>query len=205
MIDLFEPNPAQVQATTVPDGEWVYRPQFLAAEPAAQLMDRLVREIPWSLHKIRIFGRWVNEPRRTAWFGDPGAVYTYSGITMKPAPWTEELQRVRRAVESACDTEFNSVLLNLYGDGQDSMGWHADDEPELGRNPSIASLSLGAARRFCLKHRTLPDERREIPLAHGSLLLMKGALQHHWLHSLPKTTKVATPRLNLTFRKIIPV
>lgn len=220
MKDLFEPDrtaprtnsqanprekiPPAPEVTVVPDGEWVYRQLFFASELSDPLLDRLIREIPWSLHQIRIFGRWVSEPRQTAWFGDPEAVYTYSGVTMKPAPWTRELQQIRREVETAAGATFNSVLLNLYRNGNDSMGWHADDEPELGANPVIASVSLGAERRFCLKHRTRPDERHELVLGHGSLLVMRGALQHHWLHAVPKALRISKPRLNLTFRKIVP-
>lgn len=211
MKDLFEPvvsgsnaraMDAETGWTRVPDGEWMYRPDFYTDSEADRLMESLMREIPWSLHQIRIFGRWVNEPRQTAWFGDPEAVYTYSGVTMKPAPWTAALMNLRRTVEAASGAVFNSVLLNLYRGGQDSMGWHSDDEPELGTNPVIASLSFGAERRFLLKHRTNAEERREIVLGHGSLLVMGGALQHHWQHSIPKSARIHTPRINLTFRQI---
>lgn len=187
----------------IPDGEWDYRPLFWGRAEADRILDGLRREIPWGLHQIRIFGRWVNEPRQTAWFGDPDAVYTYSGVTMKPVPWTPMLQAIRRRVEAACGTAFNSVLLNLYRDGKDSMGWHSDDEPELGENPVIASVSLGAERRFCVKHRTRPEERHALVLGHGSLLVMRGAMQHHWLHSVPKSLRVSEPRINLTFRQIL--
>jgi alkylated DNA repair dioxygenase AlkB len=212
--DLFGAIPAAAPApgvcaeagwTRVPDGEWMYRPDFFSDGDADRLMKSLMREIPWSLHQIRIFGRWVSEPRQTAWFGDPEAVYTYSGVTMKPAPWTAALTELRRAVEAVSGSAFNSVLLNLYRGGQDSMGWHSDDEPELGMNPVIASLSFGAERRFLLRHRALPEERREIVLEHGSLLVMGGALQHHWQHSVPKSVRIHTPRINLTFRQIRPV
>lgn len=204
MADLFEVRQTQPQMTNVPDGEWVYWTAFFEREEADRLLTRLTQDIPWGNHKIRIFGRWVDEPRQTAWFGDPEAVYTYSGVTKKPFPWPAELLKIRRTVEAASGTAFNSVLLNLYRDGRDSMGWHSDDEPELGTNPVIASISLGAERRFCLKHRADPKLRRELTLAHGSLLVMRGALQHHWLHALPKSLRITTPRINLTFRQIHP-
>lgn len=202
--DLFLTAEPSV-VTRVPNGEWTYHPSFYTPRDADHLLRAFVSDVSWGLHQIRIFGRWVQEPRQTAWFGDPGAVYTYSGVTMKPAPWTPLLAAVRRRVEKVSGASFNSVLLNLYRDGNDHMGWHSDDEPELGANPVIASLSLGAERRFRLRHRTVPGERRELTLRPGSLLVMGGELQHHWLHSVPKSSTVRSPRVNLTFRKIIPV
>ncbi len=202
--DLFEADRKNSDPSLpIPDGTLDYDPSFWGREEADRMMRLLRSEIPWGLHQIRIFGRWVNEPRQTAWFGDPEAIYTYSGVTMKPSPWTPALQAIRQKVERACGAAFNSVLLNLYRDGKDSMGWYADDEPELGANPVIASVSLGAERRFCLKHRTRPEERRSLVLEHGSLLVMRGALQHHWLHSVPKSARIADPRINLTFRQIL--
>lgn len=204
MSDLFLASNAAVEWHSLGGGECGYRPGFYPPDEAARLAEQLTRQVPWGLHQIRIFGRWVNEPRQTAWYGDPAAVYTYSGVTMKPSPWTPLLSRIRGEVEAACGTSFNSVLLNHYRDGQDYMGWHSDDEPELGTDPVIASLSLGAERRFCLKRRTAPEERREFTLGDGSLFIMRGALQHHWLHSVPKALKVSKPRINLTFRQINP-
>lgn len=188
----------------IPDGELLYQPDFYDSEKSAVMLNHLLRGIPWAMHQIRIFGRWVNEPRQTAWYGDSEAVYTYSGVTMKPSPWTAELNRMRRQVEAAAGTKFNSVLLNLYRDGRDSMGWHSDDESELGPNPAVASLSFGSERRFLLRHRARPEEKREFFLTSGSLLVMRGALQHHWVHSVPKSLRVTEPRINLTFRQINP-
>lgn len=138
------------------------------------------------------------EPRLSAWYGD--AAYTYSGKTRQPHAWMPILDALRQRIEIACQARFNSVLLNLYRNGQDSMGLHSDDEPELGPEPLIASLSLGAERRFVLRHKTLTDQRHTLTLAHGSLLLMAGRTQHAWKHGLPKAKSVAEPRINLTFR-----
>jgi len=156
--------------------------------------------IDWRDEEILLFGRRVAVPRRVAWYGDPGASYTYSGTPHHPEPWTPALTCTRDRVQELTGARFNAVLLNLYRDGRDGMGWHADDEPELGPNPVIASVSLGATRRFCLRHRRRRDLRIDLPLAHGSLLLMSGATQHHWVHALPKTTAPVGERINLTFR-----
>ena len=140
-------------------------------------------------------------PRLTAWHGAAG--YVYSGIRLTPAAWTPPLLELKALAERLAGERFNSVLLNLYRDGRDSVSWHADNEPGLGRDPVIASLSLGAVRRFQLKHRRL-DERLALDLPHGSCLIMAGATQHHWLHQLPKTTRPVGPRINLTFRHMRP-
>ena len=153
-----------------------------------------------------MYGQRIAVPRLTAWFGDPRATYSYSGITMTPEAWTPLLLELKSLVEpKALGTPFNSVLLNLYRDGNDSVSWHSDDEPELGTNPVIASVSLGQARTFRLKHKrddSIPPV--EIELTHGSLLVMSGALQHFWKHQLPKRkSKSLGPRINLTFRRIL--
>jgi alkylated DNA repair dioxygenase AlkB len=140
-------------------------------------------------------------PRLTAWHGEAG--YVYSGIAMQPAAWTPALLEIKRCAEHHAGQGFNSVLLNLYRDGRDSVSWHADNEPGLGRDPVIASLSLGATRRFQLKHRR-NGLRVAIDLEHGSCLVMAGATQHHWLHQLPKTARPVGPRVNLTFRRMMP-
>jgi alkylated DNA repair dioxygenase AlkB len=144
-------------------------------------------------------GRRIPIPRLTAWHGAAG--YVYSGIRLTPAPWTPPLLELKALAERLAGQSFNSVLLNLYRDGRDSVSWHADNEPGLGRDPVIASLSLGAVRRFQLKHRRLP-ERLTLDLPHGSCLIMAGATQHHWLHQLPKTKAPVGPRINLTFRRM---
>jgi alkylated DNA repair dioxygenase AlkB len=141
-------------------------------------------------------------PRLSAWYGDAGAVYTYSGLRLEPLPWTPVLLEIKQATERLSGTRFNSVLLNLYRDGQDSMGWHSDDEPELGPEPVIASVSLGALRRFVFQHKKR-RWRIALDLEPGSVLLMAGATQHHWRHALPKTRRPVAPRINLTFRTIL--
>jgi alkylated DNA repair dioxygenase AlkB len=160
--------------------------------------------IDWQQEDIVIFGERRRVPRLVAWHGDPGTAYTYSGTAHEPLPWTPELQGVRHLVEAVTGHRYNSVLLNLYRDGRDGMGWHADDEPELGHEPVIASVSLGATRRFKLRHRGSRSAAGTLDLAHGDLLLMAGATQHHYLHAVPKTARPAGVRVNLTFRWVRP-
>jgi alkylated DNA repair dioxygenase AlkB len=145
----------------------------------------------------------MDVPRLTAWHGDPGAVYTYSNIRMEPEPWTPLLESIRDRVSEFCKAEFNSVLLNLYRDGNDSMGWHSDDEKELGPQPTIASLSFGAERTFKFRHKFNRSLKHSMTLSHGSLMVMQGETQALWQHSLPKTRKKVFPRINLTFRRIL--
>lgn len=184
------------------DGEATLWPAAIEPGEATLLFDALRTGIRWQQEQIVIFGRCRPVPRRVAWHGDPGANYRYSGTDHRPEPWTPELERIRATVRALAGAEFNAVLLNLYRDGRDGMGWHADDEPELGVNPLIASVSLGASRRFCLRHRRRTDLRLALDLPHGSLLVMGGATQHHWVHALPKTRRPAGERINLTFRRV---
>ena len=158
----------------------------------------------WRQEEIRLFGRKRRQPRLTAWHGDPGAAYSYSGIQLDPQPWTQDLLGVKARIEAISGVRFNSVLLNYYRDGQDSMGWHSDDEPELGENPLIGSVSLGAARRFRMRHKADPKVQMAWNLPGGSYLEMGGALQRHWRHCVPKVAAKAGvgPRINLTFRTI---
>jgi alkylated DNA repair dioxygenase AlkB len=137
----------------------------------------------------------------TAWFGDGGEPYTYSGLTLKPHPWSSDLMDLKSQCDDKGGVRFNSMLANLYRDGKDSVSWHSDDEPELGRNPTIASISLGAERRFDLRHKKTGETIKEI-LPSGSLVIMSGECQHHWIHQIAKTKKVTDPRINLTFRVI---
>ncbi len=199
---LFPEDPPQTLEIPVADGWLRYRPGFLEPAAATALFEYLRAEIPWSQEHVHIAGRRIPMPRLTAWFGDPGRVYSYSGKAYTPLPWLPALQALRERVGRFADTDFNSVLANLYRDGQDSVSWHADDEPELGRDPLIASISLGAVRRFQLRHRKRRDQRVDLDLEPGSLLLMGGALQHHWRHALPKTARPVAARINLTFRTI---
>jgi alkylated DNA repair dioxygenase AlkB len=184
------------QATLAFDGG------FLAATEAAAAFAVLRTAIPWQQHRIRLFGRELAVPRLSCWIGDPDAHYRYSGSDFEPLPWPPALLPLRERVERACATAFNSVLANLYRDGRDAMGWHADDEPELGPAPVIASLSLGASRRFVLRHRRDPALRLALELPPGSLLVMRGATQANYRHALPRTAKAVGERINLTFRQV---
>lgn len=185
------------------NGNAFYLPGVWSSEQNIQILARLQKGIAWEQSPIRIFGKSVMQPRLTAWYGDEGANYQYSGLLMKPIPWTEELVKIRIRVEELAQSNFNSVLLSFYRTGQDSMGWHRDDEKELGPRPIIASVTFGATRRFLFRHRIEKSLKVEIELAPGSLLIMSGQCQDCWEHSLPKTAKAMGPRINLTFRKII--
>lgn len=195
--DSFGPNLARQ------DGELYYLEQFIPAAEADHWLETLLAGLAWRTESIVVAGRAVPVPRLVCWYGDAEAHYRYAGVDHAPEPWTPGLALLRRRVESRCARRFNSVLGNLYRDGEDAMGWHADREPELGPWPFIASLSFGAERRFDLRH----NRSREIlnlPLAHGGLLLMGGMLQHHWRHRVPRQPGIRAPRINLTFRAILP-
>lgn len=181
-----------------------YRPGWLGRDEADALLVALQAQVPWEVHRIRMFGRWVDSPRLSCWIGDPGASYVYSGARFEPRPWPAALQALRARIDAEAGVAMNSVLANLYRDGRDAMGWHSDDEPELGPRPVIASLSLGAPRRFAFRHRRERSRRLVIELGHGSLLLMSGDSQAEWQHALPRTARPVGPRLNLTFRRILP-
>lgn len=185
----------------LPDADISLFHGFFSAEESAQLFTRLEAEILWQQDEIRMFGKKIPIPRLNAWYGDADKSYTYSGIHLTPHPWNEELLFMKERIEKETNLRFTSVLLNLYRSGNDSMGWHADDEPELGPNPSIASVSLGASRIFQLRH-VSKKIRANISLGNGSLLLMQGKTQHHWQHQIPKSLKVMGSRINLTFRII---
>lgn len=180
------------------------RRNWLAGAEADALLDVVRESVLWQIHRIRIFGRLVDSPRLSCWMGDAGAAYRYSGVKFDPVPWVPALAQVRERLQIETGHAFNSVLLNRYRDGRDCMGWHSDDEPELGPQPFIASLSLGQTRRFSLKHRTRPELRASVELRHGDLLLMGGDTQRLYRHALPRTTRAVGERINLTFRNIIP-
>ncbi|HWU71318.1 MAG TPA: alpha-ketoglutarate-dependent dioxygenase AlkB [Pseudoxanthomonas sp.] len=184
------------------DAELRYQPGWMPAERADALFDALLARVPWEIHRIRLFGREVDSPRLSCWMGDADATYRYSGMRHLPRPWLPRLDDVRERLRLEAGVDFNSVLLNRYRDGRDAMGWHSDDEAELGPEPVIASLSLGATRRFVLKHRREPSCRLALELEHGSLLLMSGATQRHYRHALPRTAKPVGERINLTFRHV---
>ena len=185
-------------------GELYLIRQFYPQPESDQLLTKLLTGLDWQEEHIFIFGKRVKVPRLMCWYGDPGAYYQYSGVNHQPKPWTPELLNIREKVEQQCRCAFNSVLANLYRDGKDSMGCHADDEKELGLNPVIVSLSLGDERLFKMHHKK-SKQTLAIHLAHGDLLVMAGTCQQHWLHSVPKTKAFKTPRINLTFRKILTV
>jgi alkylated DNA repair dioxygenase AlkB len=191
------------QVLELVDGAARYWPAAFPPAEADALFARLRGEIAWRQEEIVIFGERRRVPRLVAWHGDPGATYTYSGVLHEPGPWTEALGEIRARVEALSGHAFNAVLLNLYRSGADGMGWHSDDEPELGRNPVVASVSLGALRRFRMRHRRRRELLQELELAHGSLLVMEGATQHHWVHAVPKTARPVGERINLTFRRIV--
>lgn len=184
----------------LPDSEIFYYPHFLNAIEANRYFGTLREIVPWQQDFITIFGKTHPQPRLTALYGDKP--YSYSGLTMNPNPFNSELLDIKAKIEGATQLEFNACLLNLYRDGRDSNGWHADDEKELGKNPTVASLSLGQERIFHLKHRYNKALKHKILLKHGSLLLMQGNTQHNWLHQIPKTAKPIEERINLTFRVI---
>jgi alkylated DNA repair dioxygenase AlkB len=188
----------------IPDGELVYLPSFVSPAAADRLLSTLLDLPDWKRERLTIFGRQVYTPRLTAWYGDPGIGYAYSGVVHTALPWLEELLDLRARMSAELSLSFNGVLANRYRDGRDSMGWHSDDERELGPRPVIASISLGARRRFLLRHRSRKDlATLELSLEHGSLLLMKGDTQHHWRHSVPKAARCTSERVNLTFRRIL--
>lgn len=196
---LLEPlKPFRVELA---DGDLFYIPAWIEKAQADEYYSSLVRTLAWQQDKIQVFGKWHSIPRLQAWYGDAQAVYQYSGKELRPEPWTAalaELQGELAKMGLVC----NSVLANWYRDGDDKMGWHSDNEPELGRDPWIASVSLGATRCFQLRHRAT-KQRLDIELEHGSLLLMGGVLQSHWQHSLPQRKRCRQGRVNLTFRHVL--
>ena len=186
----------------LPEG-FCWLPQFLPPAKADHAFSALKTELNWQAQTLHLYGREVMQPRLVAWYGDPQARYTYSGRTQTPQPWTTTLSALRTTIEHFQHTRFNSVLANRYRDGRDSMAWHSDNEPELGAQPVIASLSLGATRAFHLRHRTTRQSVRLL-LAHGDLLIMQGDSQRDWQHCIPKTARPVGERVNLTFRWVHP-
>lgn len=200
------PPPRATAASTwrnLDDASWLFWcPDFLTQPEAQHLFDVFAEALPWRQDALTLFGRKVLQPRLVAYLGDPDAHYTYSGLTLSPEAWHPLAASLRTRLDDFCQTRFNSVLCNFYRNGQDSMGWHSDDERTLGVNPIIASLSLGTPRRFVLRTRTPPLRKEEMLLTPGSLLVMGGALQHRWQHALPKTARPIGGRINLTFRSL---
>jgi len=187
------------------DGNLAYYPKWIDESESFALFDALRQDIQWQQSTIRLYGKQVTIPRLNAWYGDEHCSYEYSGTHFAPNPWLPALLKIKTQIEALSGFRFNSVLANCYRDGKDSVAWHSDDEPELGRNPAVASISLGAERQFQLKHRHHKElETQNILLGHGSLLLMSGELQHHWHHQIAKSQKQVGERINLTFRYVIP-
>lgn len=222
-FESAQPEPGQV--LKLPDAEVILYPHAFSFQESCQLFDALQQGIAWRQETTILFNRSVLLPRLTAWYGDTGKSYTYSHITMQPEPWICPLLQIKSRIEAITRTSFkpypkstgeqnpalssesfqmrfNSVLLNLYLTGRDSISWHSDDEPELGPNPVIGSVSFGATRRFMLRHRQQKHLKAAIDLTHGSFLLMQGSTQHFWQHQIPKTSRTVEPRINLTFRQI---
>lgn len=187
----------------LPDARLRYFQYFFNTDEAEHFYSKLFETIPWQQDPITVFGKTYDQPRLTALHANNTKPYSYSGITMYPNQMTTELTAIYERIRTVSSVEFTSVLLNLYRDGKDSNGWHADNEKELGKSPNIASVSFGAQRFFHLKHRTIKEARLKVLLHSGSLLLMEGDTQEKWLHQIPKTAKPIQPRINLTFRKII--
>jgi alkylated DNA repair dioxygenase AlkB len=186
------------------DGEIHYHDSFLTVPAANEWLSKLMRDLQWQEETLFIAGRSVRVPRLTAWYGHPEAKYRYSGRTHDPLAWNQALLTLKDHVEALCGSSFNSVLANFYRNGNDSIGWHADNERELGPRPRIASLSLGAERIFEIRH-NLTREILRLPLHSGSLLIMSGDFQSCWQHRIPKQRAILAPRINLTFRHIVPL
>ncbi|AWL10949.1 DNA oxidative demethylase ALKBH2 [Saliniradius amylolyticus] len=193
---LFGPEPVEL-----PDATLDYFPEAYDRAQADELLAQLMTQLHWRQDRICLYGKKVNIPRLQAWYGDSSANYRYSGLTMQPRPWLPVLEAIKLRCERLADCRFNSVLANLYRDGNDAMGWHSDDEPELGSRPVIASVSFGAERGFDLRHKKTGQKVR-LPLAHGSVLIMRGDTQKCWQHGMARTKKITSPRVNLTFRWI---
>lgn len=187
----------------MPDADVWYFARLNLGMPHDDALQRLIREVEWEQRTIKVWGREHPQPRLVAWYGNPGCYYSYSGLRLEPFPWTELLWSLKECVETTVKSTFNSALLNFYRDHRDSMGFHSDDEPELGPEPIIASLSFGAQRVFVLKHRSKKMQPVRLRLGAGSLLLMKGGTQKHWVHGINKQASPCGPRVNITFRRIV--
>jgi alkylated DNA repair dioxygenase AlkB len=174
----------------------------LPFDQANEYFDSLLQNIPWKNDEVVVFGKHIVTKRKTAWYGDSNYVYIYSNTIKQALPWTREVVNLKQIVENLSNTKFNSCLLNLYHNGNEGMGWHSDDEKSIEDNSTIASVSLGAERKFSFKHKQ-SNKTISLLLEHGSLLLMKDATQKNWLHSLPKSSKITLPRINLTFRRMV--
>ena len=212
-LDLFaqaeetsaEPEGTQITLSDgqlMPNADVVLYAGFFSKQDSDKLFSELLNGTSWRQDKMKLYGKEIDLPRQTAWYGDNDKNYTFSGITMNPEPWTPALLDIKARVEDAAGVTFNSVLLNHYRSGSDSISWHTDAERELGKNPVIASVTFGDARRFMLRHIKDKELKTEVELSHGSLLVMAGETQHFWQHQVPKTKTEVESRINLTFRQI---
>jgi alkylated DNA repair dioxygenase AlkB len=204
-MDLFQ----SADSNLLPlDGQLFYTPNCFSKTQSDFYFTKLLNEIPWQHDEVMMFGKKIITKRMTAWYGDEGCSYAYSSIQRNPLPWTNSLFEIKKLVEEKANTSFNSCLLNLYHDGSESMAYHSDNEPMLEKNGTIASVSFGAVRRFLFRHNRYKENlvpNVELILNHGSLLLMQGEIQNNWKHALPASAKIKSPRINLTFRKIVTV
>lgn len=200
-LDLFNSSKTNIERRQIQNGEILHIKNFFDMATSDNYLKVLLDTIDWKQEKMNMYGKELLFPRLTAWYGDDDKPYSFSGITLKPKKWTKDLLEIKRNVETKVDASFNSVLLNRYRNGNDSISWHTDAEKELGKNPTIASVNFGATREFQLRH-IQTKEKLSIELSHGSLLVMLGELQHYWQHQIPKTKKIVNERINLTFRVI---
>jgi alkylated DNA repair dioxygenase AlkB len=191
----------QFQRIKMSDADVIVCECFFNTAKSDEYFKALNENVVWKQEKAKLYGKFIDLPRLTAWYGEEGKSYTYSGITVNPEPWTPTLMEIKKAVEAVSGLEFNSVLLNKYRNERDSVAWHSDDEPELGKNPVIGSVSFGDTCMFKFKHK-ITGLRKAIALPHGSYLMMKGATQHHWLHQIAKQAVSRGARINLTFRVV---
>jgi alkylated DNA repair dioxygenase AlkB len=201
-MELFSSSLSPIKLP-LKDADILYFPLFLSQSEANLLFKDLIDNTPWQQDDITVFGKVHKQPRLTALYASNTNSYSYSGITMNPIPFTESLATIKKKVDTVAKTTFTTALLNYYRDGQDSNGWHSDDEPELGKNPVIASISLGAKRPFKLRRKDNKSDSYKIWLEPGSLLLMSGGTQHNWQHQLPKSQLIKDARVNITFRVIV--
>lgn len=193
--------PVEGQSVVLQNGEYIYYPNFIDSPTANYYLEAFKNNIEWKQESMNMYGKQVLFPRLTAWYGENDKPYSFSGIKLNPNAWSNDLIEIKKLIEPECKVEFNSVLLNLYRDGNDSISWHTDAEKELGKNPLIASVNFGVERKFQIRHNET-QETHTILLKHGSLLIMKGQLQHFWKHQVPKQKTVLKERINLTFRVI---
>lgn len=203
-LDIFNTpdNGSETHHFPLEHGELLYFPAFYTKEAADTYFGQIRAEAQWKQETIQMYGRNLLTPRLTAWYGEAGAHYQFSGTKFEPHAWLDSLRDIKRDINRVEPASFNSVLLNLYRNGNDSVSWHTDAEPELGINPIIASVNFGASRRFMLRRIDDHSRKMELVLKHGSLLIMKGELQHHWQHQVPKTSQAIGERINLTYRFI---